>query len=247
MEFTIRRLDVVDSTNSWLQRCLEQEGAKKGLVVWAEEQTAGRGHGQNSWESEPGKNLTFSLLLQPLFVSPEQQFLLTQMVSLTIANEIKTLLPQQVVKIKWPNDILIDGKKVAGILIQNFIRGQNIDRSIVGIGLNVNQHTFLPDTPNPVSLMHFTGKPLNRESLLDSLLARFSTIYTQALSMLFREKINQDYLSQLYLYLKPATFRAGGDTFRASIVGTADYGKLLLQLENGQQKSFGFKEVEFLG
>ena len=223
-----------------------QERPEEGYVVWSEEQTAGRGHNQNSWESERGANLTFSLLLKPFFIGPEQQFLLTQIVSLAIVDLLRDIFPKEKIKIKWPNDIYIGDRKVAGILIQNFIKGQTIDFSIVGIGLNVNQKQFFSDAPNPVSLIHLTGKPLDREKLLDSLLNQIGKYYEQSASPLFREEIGNKYLSHLFSYRQPAVFKAKGLRFQATITGIGKFGQLILQLENGREQLYAFKDVEFV-
>ncbi len=246
MDYTIRRLNSLDSTNKYLQDFLLQEKAEEGFIVWAKEQTAGRGHGKNHWESEPGKNLTFSLLLRPVYIPPENQFLLTQIISLAIVDLVKEILPEEKITIKWPNDIYIRDKKVAGILIQNFIKGQIIDYSIAGIGLNVNQEHFFSDAPNPVSLIHFIQNPLVLADLLDKLLTHIKRIYEQSASVLFREAINKRYLSQLFRFRHPAIFKEKGLQFQAAILGIGEFGQLILQLENGIEKKYSFKEVEFV-
>lgn len=246
MNFSIRQLESVDSTNQFLQQCADKKNVEEGFVVWAKEQTAGRGHGRNTWESEPDKNLTFSLLLKPVFVSPEHQFLLTQIVSLAIVEVLKEILPDETITIKWPNDIYIDNNKVAGILIQNFIKGQHIDYSIVGIGLNVNQAHFFSDAPNPVSLMQITNKPLELKDLLNKLLKRIQMIYEQSVSNLWRAEINKRYLTHLYRYKEKALFKEKALQFEATILGIGKFGKLILQLESGEEKQYSFKEVEFI-
>ena len=246
MEFSIRQFENIDSTNKYLQEFLLHEKAEEGFVVWAKEQTAGRGHGKNHWESEAGKNLTFSVLLKPAFISPENQFLLTQIISLAIVDLLEEILPQEKTTIKWPNDIYIGNKKVAGILIQNFIKGEVIDYSIVGIGLNVNQQHFFSDAPNPVSLAQITGNLLALDDLLDKLLIHIKKIYEQSASIFLREEINKRYLSQLFRYKKQAVFKENDLRFRATILGIGKFGQLILQLENGEEKRYSFKEVEFV-
>lgn len=246
MKFTIKGAEKIGSTNIWLQQFIINKNVDEGFVVWAKEQTAGRGHGKNHWESKPGKNLTFSLLLRPVFIPPENQFLLTQIISLAIVDLIKEILPEEKITIKWPNDIYIGDKKVAGILIQNFIKGQIIDYSIVGIGLNVNQEHFFSDAPNPVSLIHSIHKPQDLADLLDGVLMHIKRIYEQSASVLFREAINKRYLSQLFRFQYPATYKEKGLQFQATILGIGEFGQLILQLENGEEKFYTFKEVEFV-
>jgi len=246
MDFIIRQLESVGSTNAYLQQLFLKEKVAEGFVVLAREQQSGKGHGANSWESEAGKNLTFSLLLRPDAILPEQQFLLTQLISLALVDLVKDFLPGESVSIKWPNDIYIGEQKAAGILIQNFIKGQNIDASIVGIGLNVNQQSFSSGAPNPVSLVHFTHKPLDITDVLDKLLLNIQSIYRQSQSISAREALHQRYLSHLFRYGKPVFFKENGLPFKATITGIGKFGQLILQLENGAQKQFAFKEVEFV-
>lgn len=246
VDFSIHHIESCGSTNKSLQELLITEQPAEGLLVWADEQTAGRGHGKNTWESEAGKNLTFSLLLRPFFIPPDKQFILTQIVSLALIDLLREILPVEKPTIKWPNDIYIGDKKVAGILIQNFIKGQSIDYSIVGIGLNVNQQHFLSDAPNPVSLIQLLRKPLVLPDLLDGFLTHFRKIYGQSASLGFRETIRKDYLSHLFRYRQQAVYSENGVQFRASIQGVGKYGRLVLKLDNGTEKLFSFKEIEFV-
>ncbi|MCF6171076.1 MAG: biotin--[acetyl-CoA-carboxylase] ligase [Bacteroidales bacterium] len=246
MDSNVLRIKSTGSTNRWMQDFVSREKAEEGFVIWAEEQSAGRGHGHNTWESELGKNLTFSLLLKPAFLPPSQQFLLTQIVSLAMADVLGNILPKEKVTIKWPNDIYIGEQKAAGILVQNFIKGQSIDFSIVGIGLNVNQQHFFSDAPNPVSLVHFTGKPLDREKLLDSLLKQIGKHYGQAASPLLRKEVEKKYLSHLFRYRETSVFKVKGEAFKASISGIGKFGQLMLRHENGEEGLYDFKEVGFV-
>lgn len=159
----IVQLDSVGSTSSWLASLGDE--APHGLAVMAREQTAGRGQRGNSWESEPGMNITLSLMLRPCGLHPARQFIISQAVSLAIVEMLDTLVKGRKVSIKWPNDIYIDDSKVCGILIENAITGLSITRCIVGIGLNVNQREFLSDAPNPVSISLVTGENYDVEDL----------------------------------------------------------------------------------
>ena len=154
-EMRIIHLDTVGSTSSYLAS-LGAEAAH-GTVVMAREQTAGRGQRGNSWEAEPGMNITLSLMLHPKGLPPARQFVISRAVSLAIVGMLDKYVDD--VTIKWPNDIYIGDRKICGILIENTITGSTINRCIVGIGLNVNQTEFRSDAPNPVSLcqlMHGT-------------------------------------------------------------------------------------------
>jgi BirA family biotin operon repressor/biotin-[acetyl-CoA-carboxylase] ligase len=185
-------------------------------------------------------------LLKPFFIPPENQFLLTQIISLAIVDFLKEILTEERITIKWPNDIYIGRQKISGVLIQNFIKGQSIDYSIAGIGLNVNQERFFSDAPNPVSIIQLSQEALVLTTLLDNLLKHLGKIYDQSSSALFREAIRKRYLSHLFRYQKPAVFEEKGKRFKATITGIGKFGQLILQLENGKEKYFSFKEVEFV-
>ena len=145
-----------NSTNSYLQNFCAKEKTEEFTTVAADYQTSGRGQRGNSWESEPHKNLLFSFVLFPEFLEARRQFLISQIVSLAIKEELDTYTDD--VSIKWPNDIYWKEKKICGILIENDLIGRNISRSIAGIGININQEEFHSPAPNPVSLYQITGK-----------------------------------------------------------------------------------------
>ena len=147
--------DTLPSTNSYLAGIAAD--APHGTVVMAREQTAGRGQRGNSWEAEPGCNITLSLLLRPEGLHPARQFVISQAVSLAIADMVSHFVAAPVC-IKWPNEIYAGDRKICGILIENTITGTSIDRTIVGIGLNVNQTEFRSDAPNPVSMRQLMPK-----------------------------------------------------------------------------------------
>jgi BirA family biotin operon repressor/biotin-[acetyl-CoA-carboxylase] ligase len=212
----------------------------------AKEQTAGKGHAGNSWESEKGKNLTFSLVLRPVFIEPSNQFLITQLVSVALTNFLKKRMPPEIVKIKWPNDIYIEDKKIAGILIQNTIRGNSLDYSVIGVGLNVNQETFRSDAPNPVSMIYYTGEHHHPEVLLDELYNEIIAVYASTASPQFVNLLQNFYLDNLYRFAELAAYKSGDKEFRGTIVGVGEYGRLQIKDEEGTVAEFNFKEVEFL-
>lgn len=155
MELNIIMLHSTASTSSYLAGIAAD--APHGTVVMAREQTAGRGQRGNSWEAEPGRNITLSLLLRPKGLHPARQFVISQAVSLAIVDMLEHFVAQPV-RIKWANDIYVGDRKICGILIENTITGTSIDCTIVGIGLNVNQMEFHSDAPNPVSLRQLMPK-----------------------------------------------------------------------------------------
>ena len=155
---TIIELESVPSTNTWAKEHAEE--LHHADIVLTHDQTAGRGQRGNSWEAEPGMNLTFSLCLEPSSILPSEQFLLSEAVALGVADAVAQALgldtQQEEITVKWPNDIYAGNRKIAGILIEHSIRGNRIAKSIAGIGLNVNQRLFRSDAPNPVSMHQLT-------------------------------------------------------------------------------------------
>jgi len=149
-------LDKVESTNSYFSDLLKKSKSPEGSIVSALYQSHGKGQGSNSWESEQGKNLLISLVLYPNDLPLDKHFLLSKAISLGLVDYMSAKTNH--IKIKWPNDIYFKNKKLAGILIENVIKGNAITQSIVGIGLNLNQIVFTSDAPNPVSLKQITGK-----------------------------------------------------------------------------------------
>lgn len=178
MKAPIEILDSCPSTNAVLAA---RPDLPHGYTVVARSQTAGRGQRGNSWEAEPGKNLTFSLLLRPKELPVTRQFELSMVVALAVKEAIDNALAAYGsplhADIKWSNDIYVADKKICGILIENKLAGINIERSVVGIGINVNQTVFLSDAPNPTSLALLTGAEVQLEQLLeevvDTIVARF--------------------------------------------------------------------------
>ena len=170
-------LDETDSTNRYIsQLCNElQESVAELTTVTAEFQTAGKGQRGNTWEAERGKNLLFSFVLYPTFLEARRQFILSQIVSLSIKEELDRWSDE--ITIKWPNDIYWRDKKICGILIENDLSGHFIGRSISGIGININQNEFHSDAPNPVSLKQITGQEHDRYEILSHILKRVQIYY----------------------------------------------------------------------
>jgi len=234
-------LDRVDSTNSYCMK-LAENGDPEGLVVAAYFQEQGRGQRGNTWESERGKNLTFSLLLRPTFMRVEEQFSISKMIALSICDWLKSKKIKPL--IKWPNDIYVGDKKIAGILIENSFSSPILDISIIGIGLNLNQTFFSPEIPNPTSLLLLTGMSHRPENVLSELIMSIQTRYLQLKNGL-KEKVSDDYLKSLYRFQILSNYSSIDGPFKAKIIGVKPLGELILETENGQQKSFGFKEITF--
>ncbi len=237
---SIVRLPEVASTNGYLKEQLRN--ATHGTVVVTDCQTAGRGQRGNSWEAEPGKNLTFSIMLQP-DIAANCQFSVSEAVSVAIVNVLRRHLPcPEAVTVKWPNDIYVYDSKICGILIENSLTGSVVGRSIAGIGINVNQRLFMSDAPNPVSMAVVAGVDFTLESLLEEFCAEILDMFPLDVDRC--AILHADYLSMLwradgfYPYMEP-----GGEQFRARIVDIAPTGILSLQREDSTVSRYAFKEV----
>jgi len=228
------------STNALLWEMSRLSTLEEGFVVRADFQTAGKGQIGNSWESEAGKNLLFSMILYPLRVPVENQFLLSQIVSLGIKKALDEYTDG--ITVKWPNDIYWNEKKLVGILIENSLQGNKIKAAVIGIGLNVNQKTFVSNAPNPVSLLQITGKRQNRKVLLDKIHRNIMELYAQ----LNLSEIRTAYAEALYRKDGFHTYSKETETFQAKIISVHPDGQLELETEAGERKGFYFKEVSFV-
>ena len=231
------------SSNEELNRLLAREELAEGTVVRTAYQSAGKGQQGNTWSSERGKNLLFSILLRPEFLSPADAFHLSGIVSLSLIE----MLDHHDVKaiIKWPNDILAGSSKISGILIENSITGDRISHSVIGIGLNVNQEEFDPSIPSPTSLLLEKGCHFDMNMLLED----FRTVLEGWYQVLFTgntERVSKSYLKHLYRLGIPAAYTDGKDVFTASISDVLPGGELEVRLEGGGVRRFGFKEIEYL-
>ena len=232
------------STNSDVMRMLAGN-PPEGTVVSATHQSQGRGQAGNYWESRSGKNLTFSILYYPTFLPVSDLFYLSKMVSVALQRCISTLLPGQIVRIKWPNDLLVNGQKIAGILIENQLEGQRVRVSVLGIGLNVNQRDFSPlIAAKTCSLRHFQDTDLDLRAVMAALLQQVEREYLRLKSGQFAA-IDRDYLSKLYGYQEPLHFRIDGQTRSGIIIGVEKQGKLAVELA-GTLRHFDIREIEFI-
>ncbi len=244
MEFVKRQYSHLDSTNDEALRLIADGSAEEGLVLHTYKQTQGKGADKKRWESESGKNLTFSLVLRPRFLEPSQQFVLTEMVSLALFDVVGHRLGIENLSIKWPNDLWFKDKKLAGVLVQNRIKGNQLDFSVIGVGLNVNQKKFFSDAPNPASLIQFSGKEENLINLLAELLERLENYYERLKTNI--KSLENLYLQKLYHIDNWAWYCDEAGLFTAKITGVDRYGRLLMTDRQGGLRVYGFKEVTFL-
>lgn len=239
MEAKAIYLDEVDSTNRYLLEYQPAEGEDTTICV-ADFQTAGRGCGSNSWESERGKNLLFSLLIHPTDIEAREQFHISMAISLAICDAMLSYGMKDV-SVKWPNDIYWKDKKLCGILIENRLSGTFIRDSIIGIGLNVNQDVFLSDAPNPVSMRQILGREFNRDEVLRRILAKLNVCRCMVDFTYMR------YNAMLYRRGKGFfPFRDASGDFMAEILETDRSGLLMLRKQGGEVQSYVFKEVQFI-
>ena len=233
MDFRIVHIEETDSTNRWLK-----ENGEGTMVIVADYQTAGKGCGTNAWESERGKNLTFSMLIHPDGILANDQFHITEVVSVAMCKTLQSYIYNKV-EIKWPNDIYVGDKKICGILIENRLQGQTIRDCIIGIGLNVNQTEFKSDAPNPVSLRQLTGKETDINELMTAFLECFDReLNSKTTCFTYRE--------MLYKKGKDSLYKSKTTCFTARLMDVLPDGRLLLVDKEGQERTYAFKEVQFI-
>lgn len=241
----IIELASVGSTNDYLSGILTASDLPEGSVVYAIAQPHGKGQAENKWESEPGKNLTASVVLYPHFLAPENQFFLTMVISLSVCTTLDALQLPEPPMIKWPNDIYLGPGKVAGILIKNDLIGNLISSTIAGIGLNINQLNFSSAIPNAVSLKMRTGRDYPVRDILTNWHNSLEYWY-EILEKGEKDVIQKAYLDRLYLLNKTAWFNIRGEKVQAVIRGIAQYGMLHLTGEHNEEYICDLKEIVFL-
>ena len=256
----IIRLDQIGSTNTYVAE--HHSELLSDTVIVTDNQTAGRGQRGNSWEAEPGKNLTFTILVRPTDFRAIRQFSLSEATAVAIVDVIKETLGIET-KIKWPNDIYYQDRKLAGILIEHAVMGSNIMHTIIGVGLNVNQSRFLSDAPNPVSLFQILGHEIDRNELLEKVCHRICENIASLTSDDSFEAMHKSYMHYLWRNdhrLHPFRDLIVGDTFYGSILEIEPTGHLNILEENDEDpetfdastqpdgfvRRFAFKEVEWI-
>jgi BirA family biotin operon repressor/biotin-[acetyl-CoA-carboxylase] ligase len=229
------------STNSLaLKLCQQSPLTAEGTVVITLNQTAGRGQRGNTWHSEPGKNLTFSIVLRPTFLSVNDLFCLNIFSSLALHDYLSEKgCPS--VNIKWPNDIYVQEKKICGLLVENLLQGNELNGSVLGIGLNVNQERF--DVDHATSLSVVLNRQLELQEELEILLTKIEVRYLQ----LRANKLSglmEDYLQAMYGLNEAHFFTSFGDTFEGTICGVDRSGRLRVRI-GGKERVFETKEIRY--
>ena len=239
-------LEEVDSTNSYVSHHASE--LEDMTMVIADSQTAGRGQRGNSWESERGKNLTMTLLHRPAGLHPREQFAISEAVAIAVTDYLADEGIEA--SIKWPNDIYVGNKKIAGILIEHSVTSSEIGHSRIGLGLNVNQTTFLSDAPNPVSMSAITGKSYDVSRVAAALGSRLEQRLGEVSDSQSRSDLHVEFLARLWRFDgKPYRFRRRADqtVFDGIILDVAHNGQILIKdTATDRAEAFWFKEVEFL-
>ncbi|MDR2389297.1 MAG: biotin--[acetyl-CoA-carboxylase] ligase [Tannerellaceae bacterium] len=238
----IIRLKETRSTNLYLREYLARKHLPEGSVVITESQTAGRGQRGTYWESAPGENLTFSIILYPRQIPANRQFVIARMSAVAVKETLDAYTGD--ITIKWPNDIYWHHKKICGMLIENDLSAQQLHSSIIGIGLNLNQTRFTGNAPNPVSLRQITGKAYDKEDLFHCLMQRFYARYLQLLQEK-EDDICRAYHASLYRREGFFSYCDSGGLFEARIREIDAMGHLVLQLRDGEIRRYAFKEVAY--
>ncbi len=240
----IKRFREVESTSIAAENWILEDKPPEGSAILAGYQTRGAGMAGNTWESESGKNLLVSFILYPEFLQAADQFMINKVVSLAVQECVRFFLVNQHVCIKWPNDIYIGKLKIAGILSRNAVSGNNLNHSVVGVGLNVNQEKFSEELPNATSLKLNAGTDFDLEEVLQYLGKQFEKFYNL---LIFGQlnQIDELYLRSLYKINILAPFISNGQKFYGKITGVSQFGFLQIFVD-GHKKEFDIKDVQFL-
>lgn len=237
----------IDSSNNHAIDKIRQNDIQEGEVFWTDFQTSGKGQKGNVWESEASQNLLLSIYLKPYFIKPDRQFILSQFVSVGIVEWLSSLNIES--SIKWPNDILVGDQKLGGILIENILKGNLIEHSVIGIGMNVFQTTFsklLHEKPvfSPINMQSFVSSPLQIDVLVRELCDVLNHYYY---TLMHNPTIIQDkYISYLFRKGIWSNYEYRNQLIEAKIEGIDTQGKLMLSSIYGEKISCDLKEIIFL-
>ena len=235
----IIHLDRVDSTSNYVATLISEGKARHGMVILAENQTNGRGQRGSVWQSESSKNLILSIYLEHSDLEIHHQEALTHFTSIAILNCLSKFGISSV--IKWPNDLLVTKKKIAGILIENQLRGNKITSSVIGIGLNILQTEF--DFPGSTSILSILNKPIHKEEVFETLILELNSSYLQLQNKAYSQ-LKENYLNNLWLLGVASTFERNNTLFKGTIRGTDAFGRLEIEEVDGI-KTYDLKEIKF--
>lgn len=246
MELTI--IEEAASTNSLAANmAAERDGA---FALMARRQTAGRGQRGNTWEAAPGQNVTMSVCCRFDNVAAAEQFVILQSVAVALVETLRRNMPEVAsgrIAVKWPNDIYVDDRKLCGVLIENSLSGTAITRSVIGIGLNVNQTEFVSDAPNPVSMRGVTaGRSYEVDDIARQLCDAIERASAEFLADRRYDELRRRYTSMLWRGegFHPYVDVATGRRFEARITNIAPSGHITLTERDGRHHVYAFKEVQ---
>lgn len=229
------------STNDIASALEEKETLAEGIVVITDNQTLGRGQRGNQWLTEPGKNLTFSILLKPIFVSISEQFILSQIVALGVVKALRYYLPDAIVK--WPNDIYSGNKKLSGVLIENSVQGGRIVNSVLGIGININQLNFTHERISSLGLL--TGESYDLQELLGQFLKSIEHYYVRARQGNY-DQLRAEYLSVLLGYKENRLFLDKSGFFNGTVTDVKNNGQIEITCPDGNVNLYALKELQWV-
>ncbi|MDX9772477.1 MAG: biotin--[acetyl-CoA-carboxylase] ligase [Bacteroidales bacterium] len=239
----VRHYEKVSSTNLIASAMIRDEKPTEGTVITASFQESGRGQTGNIWESESGKNLLMSVILFPFMIKPEEQFVISQMVSLAV-HDLVSMYTEEA-RIKWPNDIYVGDDKIAGILIENSIMGETLGSSVAGIGLNVNQTLFRSNAPNPVSLAAITGTTHDLREITGELIRLLDHRYGMMLNGKKTFPVGE-YQAALYRSGEWHHYVDATGQFEGRIESVRSDGMLVVSRKNGIIREYAFKEIDYI-
>lgn len=242
------RSESIGSTNTYLRELNGGDAAYDYEVAVADFQTAGRGQKGNTWESEQGKNLLFSIFAHPHNIKVKEQFYISEAIALAVSDAVIAAIGPEFaggISVKWSNDVYWKDFKMAGILIENTIQGDRILDTVAGVGLDVNQEVFLSDAPNPISLRNITGREFDRDALLTDIVERFIG-YMERSSDNEKADVDRLYRERLYRREGYHPFRDAQGEFEACIEGIRPDGCLMLLTRSGEHRTYEFKQVQFI-
>lgn len=239
----IIRYKEISSTNDIASKLVSKFGFHDFTVIITDFQTKGKGQRDKYWESERGKNLLISVILKPN-LNIKDSFVLNICMSLSIIDLLSSLSINNL-KIKWPNDVLVDCKKISGVLIQNQVQQSSIKSSIIGVGINVNQKKFKLYNPEATSIYIETSKEFQIEDIKDSLLSSFKKRYKKILNGKLKGQ-KKEYLKHLYLYKERVNFNLHGKRL-SGIIKDVDYlGRLVVDIEGEDQTAFSSDSIHII-
>lgn len=239
----IIKLNAIDSTNTYLKRLCTENSIKDYTVVFAENQTSGRGQMGSKWVSQEGKNLTISIFKDVSLLDLDRSFYISMVVSIALTKTLNAFSLRNI-QIKWPNDILSEKQKVAGILIENILNNKHLKHCIIGVGLNVNQLKF-ENLPKATSMRLISGRGYDIEEVLFVFIDELKRQFSKLEQRNFRH-IKETYLESLFRMNKPSTFKTNEDFFSGYIIGISDSGRLRVKIEDDIIREFQFKEITLM-